>query len=114
MTTDRDGLDYFAPAPPMGRRPVPPAPATPVRGTGPLRAGTPSHLQPKTSRWAKSDVTFGPVGRIVTTLVLVLPFLFFVAAGLFTMDPIVLAGAAIWAALMITGMRHVWQPVQRR
>jgi hypothetical protein len=39
---------------------------------------------PKASRWAKSDTTFGPF---------------------------VLGGAGIWAALMVMGLRQVWQLV---
>jgi len=74
----------------------------------------PSHLAPKTSRWTKSDTTFGPVGRIVTTIMLALPMLFFVAAGLLTFDPFVFVGAVIWGFLAVTGMRHVWAPVKRQ
>jgi len=102
MSADpRDGFDFFAPTPQPGSHPG-----------GPVNAGTPSHLAPRTSRWAKSSVTFGPVGRLVATLLLVLPLLFLAAAGLFTFDPFVVAGAVVWVVLMAQGLRHVWQAVR--
>ena len=90
------------------------ATATPGAPSGerPGWAGTPSHLKQRESRWTKSDVTFGPVGRVVTSVLLVIPLLFLVGTGLFTFDPFVLAGAIIYAVLMVTGLRHVWQPVK--
>jgi hypothetical protein len=98
----QDGYDFFAPTPLVGQE-----------STAALRAGTPSHLAPQPSRWAKSDVTFGPTGRIVSTVLLILPLLFFVGAGLFTMDPFVLVGAVIWGVLTVKGLRQVWQPAHR-
>ena len=72
----------------------------------------PSAPVPKASRWAKSDTTFGPVGRVVASIGLLVPFLFLAAAGVFTFDPFVLGGAGIWAALMVMGLRQVWQLVE--
>ncbi|MFZ0324205.1 MAG: hypothetical protein WAN48_08755 [Actinomycetes bacterium] len=110
-----DDPGFFASTPVQSSTPAtPPQPASLARGGAPLRAGEPSHVAPTASRWAKSDVTFGPVGRVVSTVLLVLPMLFFVATGLFTMDPFVLVGAAIWFFFMVTGLRHVWRPVARR
>ena len=77
----------------------------------PAASLTPSAPKPKPSRWAKSDTTFGPLGRIVATIGMVVPFIFFVAAGLLTIDPFVLIGGVIWGGLMFVGLRQVWQPV---
>lgn len=107
----QEGHEYFAPAPDVSPRPQP-RPGHQHAAAG--RPGPPGRVTPQTSRWAKSDTTFGPVGRVVTTVVLVLPLAFFVAAGLFTADPLVLGGAVLWAGIMWTGLRHVWQPVRRR
>jgi hypothetical protein len=100
-TSSGDGADFFATSAPGA-----------ASGGRPGWAGTPSHLTQRESRWAKSDVTFGPVGRVVASVLLVLPLLFLVGTGLFTFDPFVLAGAIIYAVLMVTGLRHVWQPVK--
>ena len=118
MSSD-GGYDFFGSATPNGGTAGSSAPAgsrVPAAGQsgGPYgRAGTPSHLMPETSRWAKSDTTFGPVGRVVTSILMVVPLLFFIAAGLLTFDPFVLIGAVIWAGLMFVGMKHIWAPVRR-
>ena len=85
----------------MGRM-GPPRPVLPMT-TGP---------QPKASRWVKSDTTFGPYGRVLSTFALIVPFLLLAAAGIFTFDPFVLGGAGVWAVLMAMGLRQVWQAVQ--
>ena len=69
--------------------------------------------QPKASRWAKSDTTFGPFGRVLSTFGLIVPFLLLTAAGIFTFDPFVLGGAGVGAVLMAMGLRQVWQAVQQ-
>jgi len=94
-------FDFFATAPP-GPQPMP----------HPGLVGTPSHVQVRPSRWAKSDVTFGPVGRVVASVLMVLPLLFLLGTGVFTADPFEFIGAVIWSLLMVTGFRHVWQPVK--
>jgi fatty acid desaturase len=107
------GYDFFAPAATPSGGPSSAASRAPGGLTPPARAGTPSHLAPATSRWAKSDTTFGPVGRIMTTIFMVIPMLFFVASGVFTQDPFVLVGAVIWGGLMVVGLRHIWAAVKR-
>ncbi len=108
-------FDFFAPLPGQSVTPSPAA-AAPLAAS---RMGLPSPSmaigqapQPKASRWAKSDTTFGPVGRVVSTFALIVPFLFLAVAGIFTFDPFVLGGAGIWAFLMMMGLRQVWQAVQ--
>ncbi|MEO8106793.1 MAG: hypothetical protein ABI720_05690 [Actinomycetes bacterium] len=116
MTAHVDGeFDFFAPLPGQ-------AAATPADGPAPLlrgQMGVPSLPPPgtngpqgKASRWVKSDTTFGPVGRVVATICLVVPFVLLVAAGIFTFDPFVFGGAAIWMGLMVMGLRQVWQLVE--
>ncbi|MCZ3388993.1 MAG: hypothetical protein LH645_07680 [Actinomycetia bacterium] len=108
-------FDFFAPDPPQGARSPEPGPTSlpPSRlGFTPPRELTPVIPGGKASRWAKSDRTFGPVGRIVASLGLLVPFLFLATAGVFTFDPFVLGGAGIWAVLMVVGLRQVWQLVE--
>jgi len=71
----------------------------------------PTGPTPKASRWAKSDTTFGPTGRVMVTVAMFVPLAFFIATGILTFDPFVLAGALIWIGLMAVGLRQVWQPV---
>ena len=113
-----DGYDFFAPDPRVGgpAAEVPSASShAPGRfGVAPTASLPPGAPLPKPSRWAKSDTTFGPVGRIVATVGMFIPFVFFVGTGLLTFDPFVLVGALIWGALMVMGLRQVWQPVHHR
>ena len=108
-----DGFDFFAPDL-LAAKPDTAADSTVSAGrlgfTPPPRPQV-SEPQPKPSRWAKSETTFGPVGRIVCTFALLLPFSFLVAAGLLTFDPFVLGGAGIWFVLMVMGLRQTWQLV---
>lgn len=61
------------------------------------------------SRWARSEVTFGPVGRIVTTLLLLVPlWWFFSYAGIFG-----IVGVVIWLTKVLPwGLRDIWRPVK--
>jgi hypothetical protein len=108
-----DGLDFFAPAKPA--EPAAPAgvPAVPGRAafTPPVTPGV-TAPQGKGSRWAKSDTTFGPVGRLIATIALIVPFTVLVAAGVLTMDPFVFGGVVIWGGLMVLGLRQTWAVVQ--
>ncbi len=114
MTVPADeGFDFFGTSPATPANPVTPeAPAVPGRGAFTPRPLTPQQPSGKASRWAKSDTTFGPVGRLVATIALIVPFTFLVAAGLLTFDPFVLGGAGIWAFLMAMGLRQTWAVVQ--
>lgn len=62
------------------------------------------------SRWAGSAVSFGPVGRIVTTVLLCLPvpvFVFGMGA-----DPYGLVGLGIWVLVVMPwALRDVWRRV---
>ena len=62
----------------------------------------------RTTRWAKTDTTFGPVGRVVATLALLIPLVVMVVGGL--ADPFVWGGAAVWGAVIMPwGLRDVWK-----
>ena len=112
MTTPSDdGLDFFGTAPTPSADVAPPQPQPPSR-LGFVPPPTPLPPQGKDSRWAKSDTTFGPVGRLVATLALLIPFTFLVVAGVLTFDPFVLGGAGIWAVLMVVGLRQTWAVVR--
>ena len=91
---------------------APSAPSAPGRAAFTPPAHTPQQPTGNGSRWAKSDTTFGPVGRLIATIALIVPFTFLVAAGLLTFDPFVLGGAGIWAFLMAMGLRQTWAVVQ--
>ncbi|HET6816387.1 MAG TPA: hypothetical protein VFH66_04090 [Mycobacteriales bacterium] len=62
----------------------------------------------RTTRWAKTDTTFGPVGRVVSTVGLVVPFGVMIVGGI--TDPFVWGGAAVWGlVIMPWGLRDVWK-----
>ena len=107
-------FDFFAPDPLRAAQSPEPAPsAIPSRmGFTPPRDLTPVLPLAKGSRWAKSDTTFGPTGRVVASIGMIVPFILLITAGVFTFDPFVLGGAGIWAVLMVAGLRQVWQVVQ--
>lgn len=88
-----------------------PVPTVPSR-LGFVPPSRPGALAGKGSRWVKSDTTFGPAGRLVATLALLIPFTFLVVAGVLTFDPFVLGGAGIWAVLMVVGLRQTWAVVR--
>jgi len=74
-----------------------------------VRAPLHDHHRAKFSRIAGSEITFGPVGRVVVTAVmLVIPaFLLFVS-------PVWLIFDGIYLVFMFMGLRDVWQPVMIR
>lgn len=71
------------------------------------RAPKHDHLVPRFSRLANSAVTFGPVGRVVVTLVLVaIPaFLLWVSLVWIVFD-------GIYLFFLLPALRDVWQPVR--
>jgi hypothetical protein len=61
------------------------------------------------SRWVRSAVTFGPVGRIVASLLTLLPlwwFLVYAPFGAIVIVPIWLVKILPWA------LRDIWRPVK--
>ena len=61
------------------------------------------------SRWVSSQVTFGPVGRIVVSLLMLVPLWWFIAyAGVFG-----IVGVPIWLMKVLPwGLRDIWRPVK--
>lgn len=73
----------------MAYSPPPPAP--------------PAH--PSSSRWKSGPTTFGPLGRIVATLMLLVPVWFFWA------NPVGWICLAIWLIfVMPLALRDIWKP----
>ena len=60
------------------------------------------------SRWARSDVTFGPVGRIVVSLLMLVPLWWFIDyAGVFG-----IVGVPVWLFKVLPwALRDIWRPV---
>ena len=68
-------------------------------------------MQVRGSRWARSDLTFGPVGRVVATVGVLIPvWWLLVWAGPFGFGCLVIYGFFLvpWA------LRDIWRPVRRR
>jgi hypothetical protein len=64
------------------------------------------------SRWRKTKTTFGPVGRILATVGLVVPLIFFVVIGILS-GGLTIFGAGIWGfVVMPMGLRDVWKAGQ--
>jgi hypothetical protein len=61
------------------------------------------------TRWRKTQTTFGPVGRVLATIALVVPFLLLVAAGILD-GGMTIGGAALWGVVIMPwGLRDVWR-----
>ena len=105
---DRPDHGFFASRPvaaEAGASPAPAAFAPTGSRTAPPLPKPPSAARP--SRWAKSDVSFGPVGRILITLVMV-------AIGIFLAVFALLGAGLWWLVVMPWAMRDLWRPVFRR
>jgi hypothetical protein len=64
------------------------------------------------TRWRKTGTTFGPLGRVLATIGLVVPFVFFVVIGVLT-GGFTLVGAVIWGfVIMPWGLRDTWKAGQ--
>jgi hypothetical protein len=60
-----------------------------------------------TSRWRRSTISFGPVGRLVWTVVLLIPILYAIFINM-----VFLVAAAIWAFILPMALRDVWRAVK--
>lgn len=61
------------------------------------------------SRWIGSDVTFGPVGRIVVSLLMLVPLWWFMTYGSFG----AVAFLPIWLLKILPwAVRDIWRPVK--
>ena len=62
-------------------------------------------LDVRYSRWAKSETTMGPFGRVATSLALLVPLLLFFYAGIMG-----LVGAAMWVFIVMpAALRSIWK-----
>lgn len=60
------------------------------------------------SRWAKTPTTFGPAGRIVATLLLLVPLAVMIVGGI--ADPFVWGGAGAYLVIIVPwGLRDIWK-----
>lgn len=104
-------------------RPIPAAPATGVFAPASAPAGAPADgsvgafrtTAPATSadlfsqsRWRSSSVTFGPVGRIVVTFLVFLPYPLFIVNL-----PFGLVGVVVWTPLLWRALRDIWRRDRR-
>jgi hypothetical protein len=62
----------------------------------------------RSTRWAKTTTTFGPVGRVLSTVALLIPLALMVIGGL--ADPFVWGGIAVWGGVVMPwALRDVWK-----
>ncbi len=87
-----------------------PEPAAAVPG----RLGAPSTSMPahhRVTRWGKTPTTFGPVGRMLCTIAVLVPLVFMIAGG--RADPFIWGGAGAWAPIVVPWvLRDAWKPGQ--
>ena len=82
--------------------------AVPATWSGPVVAPRAAAQAVRTSRWAKTDTTFGPLGRVLATVALLVPLVVMLIGGM--ADPFVWGGAAVWGAVILPwGLRDVWK-----
>ncbi len=82
--------------------------AKPAASRPPSGARPAPSAQQRYSRWAGSEVTFGPVGRVVVTIVLFVPVWFGIFYSVFF-----LVAAAIWLIGVVPlAYRDVWRRVR--
>ncbi|HWA67979.1 MAG TPA: hypothetical protein VG899_16565 [Mycobacteriales bacterium] len=63
--------------------------------------------QPVRSRWLRSEITFGPAGRIVATVLVVAPALF----GIFVSADFFIFGV-LWLFIVPMALRDIWRRVK--
>jgi hypothetical protein len=97
------------------------APSTPFGsgGTAPAGPWVPGRAAPvqalpvqlRKTRWGKTPTTFGPMGRTVATLALLVPLSVMLVGGL--ADPFVWGGAAVWGGILMPwALRDIWKAGQ--
>ena len=65
----------------------------------------PGHV--RYSRWANSETTMGPFGRVATSIALLLPFWLFFQAGVMG-----IVGLALWVVVVMPmALRSIWKRV---
>jgi len=86
------------------------APATtPFAPTG----AQPRELLTRSTRWAKTPTTFGPAGRVLCTVGVLVPLLVMIVGGF--VDMFAWGGAAVYGAVIVPwAMRDIWKAGQVR
>jgi hypothetical protein len=62
---------------------------------------------PVHSRWRSSAITFGPVGRVVATVVMLLPLVLAIFV-----NAVFIFAAAIWLFMLPMALRNIWLRVR--
>jgi hypothetical protein len=78
-------------------------PVVPSAGSFRAAAPAPSADLFSESRWRGGSLTFGPVGRVVLTLAVLLPYPLFIVNL-----PFGLVGIVVWTAIVPRAMRDIW------
>jgi hypothetical protein len=88
------------------------APSSIMAPTRPVPVAATLPPQVIKTRWRKTTTTFGPVGRVLATLGLVIPFVIFVVIGVLT-GGLTIFGAVIWGFIIMPwGLRDTWRAGQ--
>jgi hypothetical protein len=94
-----------------GRAPLSAGPLNPTTRTSLTGATTQPRLPPTIvkSRWRKTQTTFGPVGRVLATIGLVIPLIFFAVLAYYSRG-LIIGGLIVWGVfLMPLGLRDIWK-----
>lgn len=88
---------------------------TPLRGVpaglGVLPAEVALPPSVRRTRWQKTPTTFGPVGRVLATVGVVVPLVLMIVGGL--ADPFVWGGAGLWGVVIMPwALRDIWKAGQ--
>ena len=62
-----------------------------------------------TSRWLRSEITYGPTGRVVWTVLILAPVIFVVF-----FSAVFLVAGVIWLFVVPIALRDVWRAVKDR
>jgi hypothetical protein len=85
-----------------------PAPGTPYDGFVPGASLPDQPVPMRTTRWGKTPTTFGPVGRILATIGLLIPLAVMTGGGFALIFS--WGGSLVYAVVILPwGMRDVWQ-----
>ena len=82
----------------------------PVGAPSRLLTAAPPVPEPLTrqTRWAKTPTTFGPVGRVVASLLLLMPLVIMGVGGL--ADPFIWGGAGVYLLVVVPwALRDIWK-----
>jgi hypothetical protein len=67
----------------------------------------PTVVVPVRSRWRRSEVTFGPIGRVLATAAVVVPMVFMLLFSVFF-----LVAGLLLMPVALMALKQIWRPVQ--